>query len=122
MRGGAPPDLLFAQVTVTTGAIGITTQTQIVAAPGADRRIRVWAFHAGIRHSSPVGISDVRLRRALGSYMMSTAIGSADSRHLEILIPGGIAASENTLVNVETQSSAAAMILACGIYYTVEDV
>lgn len=121
MRGGAPPDLLEQGVLWTAGAVGVLVATTIVAAPGANRRIRLWEFTVAYDHTASgdsFGLVGHLADNINGGYWAV----SDEGRAFHKVLPGGLALLTNRVLEIQQRGTVAGIIGFVSVLYTVEDV
>jgi hypothetical protein len=103
----------------TTNAVaGNTTVHTLLAAPGANLRIRIWAWRCIPTNSSTARFT-FRLT-ASGSATIRDVLGQG--QYIVQEIPGGYALPTNQGIDIRSNSSAASQAFTASAYYTIERV
>lgn len=124
MRGGAPPDLQYADLaTGNLTANTVSAFTALVAAPGANRRLRIWKVSGYFPTTTLIparwyadfaffGIGSRISRMSGGGYTMQ-----------QVDFPGGIASpNANEQLSVRWMVDIANSQLVISAHYTIEDI
>jgi hypothetical protein len=119
-----PPDALTSGLKgITTNAVANVLNTDtVVAAPGAGKRLRIWAASLMVNTASG-GDYFTLLRDSSGNAWTIAVIGLSDEmRTAERLFPGGILLQENRPLEVHHRCTAASQTFYVVALYTIEDV
>lgn len=126
MRGGAPPDLLFAESVCPAVAANTVTAFQVlVAAPPAGQRVRLWIVGTYLNATLPAApanwFADFIFNAPASRFARVSGSGFSQQ---EWTFPGGYADRNGDArpVDVRFMANAANPALTAVAYYTIEDV
>jgi hypothetical protein len=117
-----PPDLLKLNVGVVSGAAGASVTAQLLAAPGASVRYRVWQLTVG---TNAVGQAPGNWSFDLTDFPVTFGVGRVHRAGFDsgfIWWPGGFAFAANAAVGYSLGSALAALSVGITLLYTEEQV
>jgi hypothetical protein len=122
-----PPDLQTLISTVSTNAAANTVNAGIglVPAPGAGRRIRLWAVRLALNGSTAAVPASVYARAVvrLGAKVPAVLAVAEDGAPADQqTFPGGLAGADNAALTYDNNATAVTVPIAVVAYYTEEDV
>jgi hypothetical protein len=117
-----PTDLTLLNVGVVSGAAGATVTAQLLAAPGANTRYRVWQMTVG---PNAVGQAPGNWTMDLTDFPVTVGVGRLARPNFTsgfVWWPGGYAFPANRAVGYALASALAALSVGITLLYTTEDV
>ena len=115
-----PPDLLVSRVTTQTSGVPGSGGVTVVAAPGANLRIRLWGV--GATHVDPtVAVPTWYLPWVSGGVTLISQSLTPGFPADSDLFPGGIALDTNTSLSCNRRTSAASRDVDLWAMYTIEN-
>lgn len=113
-----PANLKFIRLSANTNAVANTATTHtVLAAAGANKRYRVWAWgYAGVQNNAA---GFIRLFLSEGATLLDSIVkSSTDSA--ERSIPGGLAMSTNTALTMTSFGTVTGQPFNGFVWYTIE--
>lgn len=104
----------------TTGGIGVATNRNLLPAPGAGFRYRIWGWSFGFNTHAVTGAMRGLLRETAVGVYIGNINASAQVPSQAVMFPGGVPLADNSDVVGTDSSSVAAQPVLYVVYYTIE--